>query len=345
LLSNDAIPRVLVVDDETDTLEIIRIGLEFKGYEVITAVNGEEGWEKVQSHNPDLVISDVMMPRMNGLELCKKIKDSFTTSSLPVVLLTARSQVEDKVSGLTLGADDYVAKPFDMRELLARVDMILRRTKLTLEANPLTGLPGNIAIQREIEKRISSKEIFAVCYMDLDNFKAYNDRYGHSLGDGVIKATADILTKVCKAEDDNDNFVGHVGGDDFICILKPEKSEEICSRIISIFDEEIPGFYKPKDRKRGYIHSVDRLGNYQKFPLVSISIAIVTNELRPIRHHGKVAQIAAELKKFAKSFQGSVCVRDRRTGDGITFIDDEEIKSGEFRLPNTDRNFTQNTKS
>jgi diguanylate cyclase (GGDEF)-like protein len=333
LLQSQDLPKILVIEDETYTREIIRIGLEFKGYKVITASDGEEGFEKVLSENPDLVISDVMMPRMSGLDLCTKVKNNFFTSSIPIILLTARNQMDDKIYGLTIGADDYVAKPFDMRELIARTDMILRRTKLTLDANPLTGLPGNIAIQREIERRIAAKEVFAVCYMDLDNFKAYNDRYGHTSGDQVIKATADLIIKICKSGENNDNFVGHIGGDDFICITKPDKAEDICKKIIHQFDTEIPGYYKPKDRKRGYIQSVDRLGNYQKFPLVSISIAIITNEQRAIKHHGKVAQIAAELKKFAKSFEGSVYVKDRRTEDGIIFIDDEEHRAGEHRLP------------
>jgi diguanylate cyclase (GGDEF)-like protein len=333
LLQSQETPKVLVIEDEADTLEIIRIGLEINNYKVITASDGEEGFEKVLSENPDLIISDVMMPKMSGLDLCGKVKGNFFTSSIPIILLTARNQVEDKVYGLTIGADDYVAKPFDMRELTARVEMILRRTKMTLEANPLTGLPGNIAIQREIERRIAAKEVFAVCYVDLDNFKAYNDRYGHTSGDRVIKATADLLTRICKQGEINDNFVGHIGGDDFLCITRPDDAEDICKEIIHQFDAEIPGFYKPKDRKRGYIQSVDRLGNYQRFPLVSISIAIITNEQRAIKHHGKVAQIAAELKKFAKSFEGSVYVRDRRTEDGIIFIDDEENRSGEHRLP------------
>lgn len=321
---NEVEARILCVDDDPDTLEIIKIGLEFRNYHIITATNGEEALQKITSELPDLVVLDVMMPKIDGLEVCRRAKENFFTSQIPVILLTARGQVEDKVHGLSIGADDYLVKPFDMRELAARVEMILRRTRLSLEASPLTGLPGNIAIQREIDRRIKAKELFAVCYMDLDNFKAYNDRYGHSAGDKVIKATADIITQVFKSHGKVEDFVGHVGGDDFLTITTPERAEDLCIKVIDKFDEEIPNFYRPKDRKKGFIQSFDRRGNLQKFPLMSISIAIVTNEHRNISHHGKVAQIAAELKKYAKSFEGSTYVKDRRKSDGIRRVEDEE---------------------
>ena len=316
--------KILAVDDDPDTLEIIKIGLEFRNYRVITAVNGEDALEKISTENPDLVILDVMMPKIDGLEVCRRAKENFFTSQIPIILLTARGQVEDKVQGLSIGADDYLAKPFDMRELAARVEMILRRTRLSLEASPLTGLPGNIAIQREIERRIKTGELFAICYMDLDNFKAYNDRYGHSAGDQVIKATADIITRTFRSNGNPDDFVGHVGGDDFLCITTPDMSEKLCQEVIDRFDREIPEYYKPRDRKQGFIQSFDRRGNLQEFPLMSISIAIVTNEHREIGHHAMIAQIAAELKKYAKSFEGSIYVKDRRRDDGVRFVDGEE---------------------
>ncbi|MCE1245211.1 MAG: response regulator [Firmicutes bacterium] len=338
MFTDESEAKILVVDDDPDTLEIIKIGLEFRSYDVITATNGEEALVKISSENPDLVVLDVMMPKIDGLEVCRRAKENFFTSQIPIILLTARGQVEDKVHGLSIGADDYLVKPFDMRELAARVEMILRRTKLSLEANPLTGLPGNIAIQREIDRRIKSAELFAVCYMDLDNFKAYNDRYGHSAGDQIIKSTAEIITSVFRTYGGEEDFVGHVGGDDFLSITTPELSEKLCMLVIDKFDAEVPGFYRPRDREKGYIQSFDRLGNLQKFPLMSISISIVTNEHREITHHAKVAQIAAELKKYAKSFEGSVFVKDRRKSDGIKIIDGEEVSdnSGEIILSDSD---------
>jgi PleD family two-component response regulator len=325
LFTDETEAKILVVDDDPDTLEIIKIGLEFRSYDVVTATNGEEALVKISSENPDLVVLDVMMPKIDGLEVCRRAKENFFTSQIPIILLTARGQVEDKVHGLSIGADDYLVKPFDMRELAARVEMILRRTQLSLEANPLTGLPGNIAIQREIDRRIKSNELFAVCYMDLDNFKAYNDRYGHSAGDQIIKSTAEIITEVFRGYGGEDDFVGHVGGDDFLSITTPELSEKLCMLVIDKFDAEVPGFYRARDKEKGYIQSFDRLGNLQKFPLMSISISIVTNEHREIKHHAKVAQIAAELKKYAKSFEGSVFVKDRRKSDGIKIVDGEEV--------------------
>ena len=159
--------------------------------------------------------------------------------------------------------------------------------------------------------------------MDLDNFKAYNDLYGHSSGDKVIKASAQIITRVFKNSGHDDDFVGHVGGDDFLCITVPERSEILCEKIVNEFDEKIKEFYREKDVKRGFIQSVDRLGHKQKFPIMSISIAIVTNEKREITHHAKVAQIAAELKKYVKQFKGSNYAKDRRSDDDQKFFSDE----------------------
>jgi diguanylate cyclase (GGDEF)-like protein len=323
LFTDDIDAKVLVVDDDPNTLDIIKLGLEFKNYRVITGTNGEEALELISSENPDMVVLDVMMPKVDGLEVCRRTKENFFTSQIPIMLLTARGQVEHKVEGLSVGADDYLSKPFDMRELVARVEMILRRTRLSMEASPLTGLPGNIAIQREIQRRISAKQFFAVCYMDLDNFKAYNDLYGHSAGDEVIKATAEMISRAFKGKGTEEDFVGHVGGDDFLCITVPEKAEKLCQEVIDNFDARIGDHYRPKDSQRGYIQSVDRLGHKQKFPLMSISIAILTNEKREITHHAMVAQIAAELKKYAKTFPGSKFVKDRRSDDDVKFFSEE----------------------
>ncbi len=306
--------RILVCDDDPDILDVIEITFSSEGYEVITALNGEEGWEKLQKQRVDAIILDYMMPKVNGIELCKRIKSDVLLSQLPVLLVTGKGETEDKLLGLSAGADDYIVKPFEPQELLARVKNLLKRTKLILDTNPLTRLPGNNAISEEIKKRIHSPHPFAVAYVDLNQFKAYNDKYGFSAGDRVIKYTACILLKISK-KCDPDSFVGHIGGDDFVIISTPSHIESIAREVIEEFDEGIKNFYDPEALKVGYIETLSRDREIKRFPIMTISISIVTNEYRKIEHIAEVSQIAAEVKKKLKSLNKSAYLKDRRTGE------------------------------
>jgi diguanylate cyclase (GGDEF)-like protein len=190
--------------------------------------------------------------------------------------------------------------------------MVLRRTKRDLEANPLTRLPGNVAILNELSSRIEEKKSFAVCYVDLDKFKAYNDKYGFEHGDTVIRETARILLGAAKEYGNLQDFVGHIGGDDFVVVTTPDLSDKICEKIIRDFDKISPSFYNEEDRKSGFIVGSDRKGEVQKIPLLSVSIGVVSNETRDITHVAQIGEIGAELKKAAKSVEKSNYVKDKR---------------------------------
>ena len=191
--------RILIVDDDQDIARILRFRLQKKGFDCVLASNGLEALDKIDTHHPDLVLLDVMMPKMDGFTACREIRRRNAWSRIPVIMLTAKGDTTDKVSGISEGADDYVVKPFEFDELLARIQMILRRTSETMSANPLTGLPGNNIISKRIEVAIAAGQGFAACYVDLDYFKAYNDEYGFEAGDDIIKRTAEILVGVCQA--------------------------------------------------------------------------------------------------------------------------------------------------
>jgi diguanylate cyclase (GGDEF)-like protein len=216
------------------------------------------------------------------------------------------------VGGIDAGADDYVVKPFEPKELTARIRMILRRTERDLEANPLTRLPGNVSILSELDRRLNSNALFAVCYADLDKFKAYNDKYGFEHGDEVIKETARILIRAVQKFGNSDDFIGHIGGDDFVVVTTPDKADDMCKKIILDFEKAAPSFYNEADRKKGYIIAEDRKGKEQKIPLLSISIGVVTNELRSISHVAQIGEIGAELKERAKRLERSNYVKDQR---------------------------------
>jgi diguanylate cyclase (GGDEF)-like protein len=304
--------RILVVDDEEDIRDVLRITLEGEGYEVLEATNGEEGLRMINTRAPDLVLLDYKMPKMTGLEVCATIKKDLLLRHLPVLMVTGKGEINDKIDGIDAGADDYIVKPFEPKELLARIRMVIRRSVRDLEANPLTRLPGNVSILNELSQRLESKGVFAVCYIDMDKFKAYNDTYGFEHGDEVIKETARILIRSVQENGAADDFIGHIGGDDFVVVTEIERAEKISGRIIELFDQAVPGFYNTTDRSQGYILAKDRQGQEKKIPLLSVSIGIVTNRLRKIDHVAQIGEIGAELKKFAKNLEKSNFVMDQR---------------------------------
>jgi len=231
---------------------------------------------------------------------------------LPIIMVTGKGELSDKVNSIDSGADDYIVKPFEPKELLARIRMVLRRTRIDQEANPLTRLPGNISISNEISRQIENKKPFAVCYTDLNNFKAYNDKYGVEYGDKVIKKTGDILIGAVRTLGNPVDFIGHVGGDDFVIVTTPDVAEKICLKIIDDFDAAAPSFYKKTDRENGFIVAKDRQGIERKMPIMTISIGIVTNELRELENPIQVAAIGTELNHYAKTFDKSYYAKDLR---------------------------------
>lgn len=180
---------------------------------------------------------------------------------------------------------------------------------LLLDASPLTGLPGNLAIEKEIEKRFSEKKLFTLCHVDLDNFKPFADKYGYAWGSEVIKEVAHILTNHLRITEHEGDFVGHVGGDDFIIISEPERTEQLCQKIVDEFDLRIMRFYSEKDRQKKFIMGKDRQGNQQKFPLITVTIAIVTDDGTHFQGPLDMAKKAAELKEYAKTLPGSNYVK------------------------------------
>lgn len=303
---------ILIADDDPDLRDILRSVVEPAGFNVSEASDGKMALEMIRKNPPDLVLLDYSMPEMTGLEVCEHLRQDVLLRHIPVIMLTGRSEIQDKVEGLNAGVDDYLIKPFEPTELLARVRMIMRRTTQRLEANPLTHLPGNNSILHELEKRLAEGQPIAICYVDLDRFKAFNDHYGFKRGDEIIELTARILLDDSKKEGNPGDFVGHIGGDDFITITHPDNVDKLCQAIIRDFDAAVAKYYNESDRKRGYIIHSNRKGHEDKIPLVAISIAVVTNEEKQFTHPGQIAEIGAELKAVAKRNEKSNYVRERR---------------------------------
>ncbi len=303
---------ILVVDDDPDIARFVEVNLRSAGYDVAVAADGEEALEKAQALRPDLVLLDVMMPRIDGFEVAQRLRKTPQTANTSIIMLTAKALSADKVTGLQSGADDYIIKPFDPIELLARVKGTLRRAREMRNLSPLTGLPGNIRIQEEIERQVREEQDFAVLYCDLDNFKAYNDQKGFVRGDRLIQATARIVQDAVVEHSGTEGFVGHVGGDDFVAVVGPEESEPVAKRIAERFDEARAEFYEPADLERGFVRVEDRKGVMQDVPLVAISIGIASTSKRRFAHYGEAVAVATEMKSFAKREPGSSYAVDRR---------------------------------
>jgi diguanylate cyclase (GGDEF)-like protein len=302
--------RILVVEDSPTVARLVATKLEAAGYETVVSPDGKAALEKAQREPPDLILCDVMMPGLDGFELTRRLREHPRTTSVSIIMLTGLDKV---MEGLDSGADDYIVKPFNDLELLARIKSVLRRNKQMRAVSPLTGLPGNIRIEDEIERRISQGVEFAVIYADIDNFKPYNDYYGFARGDDALKATAKIIQDVSLSVGGSKSFVGHIGGDDFIAVVDPELSQDVAEEVITRFDAAALKLYDPVDAARGHIEIENRTGELQKFPPLSISLGIATTSTRKFGHYAEAVAVASELKGFSKKQDGSSWAVDRRS--------------------------------
>lgn len=304
---------ILVVDDDPDILRIVEVYLSLDGYRVMTARSGAEALSLVESRRPDLAVVDLMMPGMDGLELTRRLRADPMVTALPIIMLTAKALTSDKVAGLAAGADDYVVKPFDTSELVARVKATLRRIQEAREVSPLTGLAGNTRIQQEINDRLHAGTEYAVCYIDIDRFKSVNDAYGFARGDEFISALARSLRRATIAAGLPPAFLGHVGGDDFVVVCHPDQVKPITTKAVLDFQDASDALYDPVDAQRGYLELIDRQGRVLQINLVTLSIGVAMSTARAYQHPSEVVAVASEMKSVAKKHQGSYVAFDRRT--------------------------------
>ena len=302
----------LVVDDDDQVLRLVKRVLDRAGFEVVTIGDGHAAHEAAVEWRPDIILLDLMLGDVTGDQIMAQLRDDFRTRLIPVVFLTVRDSLKDKVEHLLGGADDYVTKPFIPEELVARLRAVMTRSTTARGLSPLTGMSGNADILRDISRRLAQRTRFAVLYPDIDAFKSYNDHYGFLRGDDVIKTLATIILEVLEENHSAQHFAGHVGGDDFVILTEPSMAETIATEITRRFDESIPALYDPIDRDRGWIESEERNGGILRTPLVSVSIGIVIAEPGSYGSAAAVAARASEVKGVAKRMPGSKWVLDRR---------------------------------
>ncbi len=305
-------PRVLVVDDDPSIRLICREVLELGGYQVRDAGNANAALAEARRFRPDMILMDVLMPGIDGYRTAEMIRADASIGMAPIMFLSARGDTADKVRAFRSGAEDYMVKPFDAAELLARVAKALDRQARELGASPTTQLPGADAIQGEIELQIEGGEPSAVaCYLDLDNLKAFNDYYGYAKANAVIRQTGDVIRNVMMQRGNTGDFIGHIAGDDFVFVTSADRADTVCKGICERFDQLIRLYYDPADRQRGYIETKDRFGIQRKFPIMSVSIAAIS--LSHAKSYAGLAELAAVGKRTAKAIPGSTYVRDGET--------------------------------
>ncbi len=302
----------LVIDDDEQVLRLVKRVLERANFECITVSNGADAHEAAVEWRPDIILLDLMLGDTTGDQIMSELREDFRTRLIPVVFLTVRDSLQDKVEHLLSGADDYVTKPFIPEELVARLRAVMSRSTTTRGLSPLTGMSGNSDILREISRRLAQHQRFAVLYPDIDSFKSYNDHYGFLRGDDVIKTLATIILEVLEGNHSSHHFAGHVGGDDFVILTEPSIAESIATEITRRFDDAVPALYDPPDRDKGWIESEERNGSMLRSPLVSVSIGIVVVEAGSYASAAAVAARASEVKGVAKRMPGSKWVLDRR---------------------------------
>ncbi len=312
MLSMEHSAKILLADDSHAIRFLVSEILTNAGFTVVQAADGQEAIEKTYKENPDLLILDYEMPKKTGFEVVKEVRSRTGYLHTPIIIFTAVTDKSTKLEGLGLDIDDYLTKPADEDEIVARVKLLLKRSQQRMDSNPLTHLPGNPSIQSRVEREIATGEPFAVLYCDLNNFKSFNDKYGFEAGDHVLKTTADVIVKSARL--DPNAFVGHIGGDDFIVVCKFDKAEAIAQQIAHKIDELAPSFYTEQDRQQGFMLSKNRKGEEEKFPFLAIGIGVVHNTKRKLTSFAMVSSIGSELKCLAKKHEkGSFYVLDRRS--------------------------------
>jgi diguanylate cyclase (GGDEF)-like protein len=288
--------RILIVEDDFDISNMLRIYFDSQGYETLVAPRGEEGMEMCRRKLPNLVILDIMLPDVNGYEVCRRLRGNLRTSHIPIIFLTQKDERSDQIAGLELGADDYVTKPFDLQLLLLRVQNSIQRAGWLSLTSPVTGLPSSKLVEEQLREIMRRKD-WAILYIGINNIQDFNDVYGFVAGDDVLRFTAMLLTEVVDNMGTGGDFIGHIGGDDFLIITRPDRAEEMKERLVSRFNEEVMTFYNFKDRERGHVEVVDSDGQAQHKPLMTLAVGVIHHDTVPFADIREITEVAAEARR------------------------------------------------
>ena len=303
--------EIYIIDNGNDLKETIEnLFKKEKSYKFQKV--STERIDVVLKNIPSLIIINEDNLNENIIEVCKKIRLNEDNSITPIIVISSNREKQHRIEVLKECVEHYIKSPIDNEYLYYTIKNVIRLLDTNRRVSPLTGLPGNVQILAEMKKRLLNKEEFVMLYLDLDNFKAYNDVYGFIKGDEIIKFTARTIVRNVHALENNDCFVGHIGGDDFVAIVSETDYDKICQDIITEFDSSILEYFTEEDRKRGYIEVANRRGILEDFPLTSISIGVVVAEPGKFSNILEIGEVGAQVKHLSKTVMGSSYVIDRR---------------------------------
>lgn len=305
------IQEIYIIDDDESSILVFRE--LFKNDPEYKFISVKSDQINIALKNiPSIIIVNEDAIEVDVIELCEKIRNDEDNSITPIIVVSSNSDQEHRIKILKKSVEYYIRKPVNAQYLYFTIKNLSRLLTINRRISPLTGLPGNVQIHAELKKRISNKEEFSILYLDLDNFKAYNDVYGFLKGDEIIKFTANTIIKCIHSNFSDGAFVGHIGGDDFVAIIPSLHCEELCQSIIANFDAEVSKFFTEEDSEKGYIEVANRKGVIEQFPLTSISIGVVEADKGRFANMLEIGEVGAQVKHMAKSIMGSSYAIDRR---------------------------------
>lgn len=288
--------RLLVVEDDIDIANMLKIYFTGLQYEVDVANRGADALEKTKHVLPHLIVLDIMLPDIDGYEVCRNLRTSTRTSHIPVIFLTQKDERSDKLQGLELGADDYITKPFDIEELKLRVMGAIRRSERESLTDPRSGLPAGRLIEEQL-RRIIREEHWALLDIRVNNFDAFRDVYGFVAGDDVMRFAAMLISETVDEAGTPSDFIGHAGGDNFIVITRDETAAALKGRLKSRFAEEVLTHYNFIDRQQGFIQAPRPDGGMDKVPFMTLSVGVVSPSQQSFADIREITELAAEARR------------------------------------------------
>jgi diguanylate cyclase (GGDEF)-like protein len=288
--------RLLVVEDDFDISNMLQIYFTGQNFEVDVAPRGSVALEKTRHNLPHLIVLDIMLPDIDGFEVCRVLRTNIRTSHVPIIFLTQKDERSDKLAGLELGADDYITKPFDIEELKLRVQRAITRSEQQSLTDPRSGLPSGRLIEEQL-RRIIRQQNWALMDVRINNFEPFNEVYGFVAGDDVLRFTGMMINEVLDELGTPNDFIGHAGGDNFIIITAEESAADIRQKMKSRFAEEVLAHYNFMDRDQGFIMAAGSGGQSVKVPLMTLSVGLVSPKEYQFADIREITEMAAEARR------------------------------------------------
>jgi diguanylate cyclase (GGDEF)-like protein len=288
--------RLLVVEDDLDIANMLKIYFTGLQFDVDVANRGKDALEKTKHVLPHLIVLDIMLPDIDGYEVCRALRTSMRTSHIPVIFLTQKDERSDKLQGLELGADDYITKPFDIEELKLRVIGAIRRSERESLTDPRSGLPAGRLIEEQLRRIIRDKG-WALLDVRLNHFESFKDVYGFVAGDDVLRFAAMMIGEVVDEVGTTSDFIGHAGGDNFIIITTDEAATKLRDRLKERFAAEVLTHYNFIDRQQGFIQAPRTEGGMEKVPFMTLSAGLVAPSLQSFADIREITELAAEARR------------------------------------------------